>query len=173
MRRQELIATAQKECLERLTSSACSGCPQRLQAMMMVLKVRASGSTPCAQVTCVFKVCCWVCPVGITPVSSLLISPEPLTAVGNPTPLIRSINSPEWMLVGWHGAAHLLINDVQNSNSILPAPSLAHGIDERVEGHYVCLETISLPHGKILSPHACVSRAFYSAPSLKSCRVSL
>lgn len=34
-----------------LTSSACSGCPQRLQAMMMVLNVRASGSTPCVHIT--------------------------------------------------------------------------------------------------------------------------
>ena len=34
-----------------LTSSACSGCPQRLQAMMIVLKVRASGSTPCVSIT--------------------------------------------------------------------------------------------------------------------------
>ena len=43
-------------------------------------------------------------------------------------------------------AAHLLVNDVQDSNGILPAPSLAHGIDEGVEGHDVCLKTICLPH---------------------------
>ena len=39
---------------------------------------------------------------------------------------------------------HLLVNDIQNSNSILPAASFTHGINQRVEGHDVCLEAISL-----------------------------
>ena len=39
---------------------------------------------------------------------------------------------------------HLLVNDVQNSNGVLPAASFAHSIDQRVEGHNVCLEAISL-----------------------------
>ena len=43
-------------------------------------------------------------------------------------------------------AGHLLIDDVQDSNGILPAPSLAHGIDESVEGHDVGLKAIRLPH---------------------------
>lgn len=39
---------------------------------------------------------------------------------------------------------HLLVDDVQDSNGVLPAPGLAHGIDERVECHNVGLQPIGL-----------------------------
>ena len=40
--------------------------------------------------------------------------------------------------------AHLLVNDVQDSDGVLPAPGLAHGIDQRVECHDVGLQPIGL-----------------------------
>ena len=56
-------------------------------------------------------------------------------------------------MLGCH-AAHLLVDDVQDSDSILPASCLAHGIDQSVEGHNVGLETIRLQHPELLYPQA-------------------
>jgi hypothetical protein len=43
------VGTAPSASMRLYTSSACSGCPLRLQALMIVLYVRTSGKVPCAE----------------------------------------------------------------------------------------------------------------------------
>lgn len=45
------VGWAPSASMRSYTLSACSGCPLRLQALIMVLYVRTSGFVPCAAAT--------------------------------------------------------------------------------------------------------------------------